>query len=201
MRSPVETRYRKYAETDPDSGLARGFVTASGRIELYAQPFAAAGYDPLPGHTEPADSPLGDNDTDYPLVLTSFRTMQYIGPQNRNIPRLRSRLPDPFMELHPDTAAAVGAGDGDWAVLENAHGSVRLKVRLRPSLHPRVVCAPYGWWQPCTELDEPGHDPFADDGANINRLVPDADIDPFSASVPHRSRMCRVVALGADQTA
>lgn len=192
VRAPVETRYRKYAETDPKTGRPRGFATASGRIELYAPEFPAAGYDPLPCYAEPVDSPLDDGNSAYPLVMTSFRTIQFIGPQNRNIPRLRSRQRDPFMELHPETAVAAGIDDGDWAILENAHGSVRLKVRHSASLHPRVVCAPYGWWQHCAELDEPGHDPFADDGANLNRLVPDADIDPYSASVPHRSRMCRV---------
>jgi len=46
----------------------------------------------------------------------------------------------------------------------------------------------------CIELDLPGHDAFSADGASLNRLVPDTDIDPISASVPHRSRMCRVKA-------
>lgn len=195
VRSDVTTRTRKYAETDPETGRGRGFSTPTGRLELYATPFPAAGYDPLPRYTEPVDSPMDDSDTDYPLVLTSFRTIQFIGPQNRNTPRLRAKQPDPFMEIHPDTAEAAGIADGDWAVVENAHGRVRLKARYTPSIHPRVISAPYGWWQACTELDLPGHDPFSADGANLNRLVPDADIDPISASVPHRSRMCRVVAL------
>jgi len=50
----------------------------------------------------------------------------------------------------------------------------------------------------CIELDLPGHDAFSADGASLNRLVPDADIAPISASVPHRSHMCRVVATGTD---
>ena len=200
VRTETATRYRKYAEPDPATGRPAGFATPSGRMELYASPFAAAGYDPLPRYAEPVDSPLDGDGGDYPLVMTSFRTIQFIGPQNRNTPRLRSRQPDPFIEIHPDTAQAAGIGDGDWAVLENAHGRVRLKARHAPSLHPRVVCAPYGWWQACTELGLPGHDAFADDGANINRLIPDADIDPLSASVPHRSRMCRVVAARTENS-
>lgn len=196
VRSDLVTRYRKYAEPDPATGNPTGFATPSGRMELYATPYRDAGYDPLPRYTEPVDSPTPDGCEDYPLVLTSFRVMQFIGPQNRNIPRLRSRQPDPFMEIHPDTAQAAGIDDGDWAILENAHGRVKLKVRCTPSLHPRVVCAPYGWWQDCAELDLPGHDALGADGANVNLLVPDAGIDPVSASVPHRSRMCRVRALG-----
>lgn len=198
VRSDPKTRYRKFAETDPETGTARGFATPTGRMELYATLFPAAGYDPLPRYSEPVDSPMDESATEYPLVLTSFRTLQFIGPQNRNTPRLRARQPDPFMEIHPETAAAAGISDDDWAVVENAHGRVKLKARFTPSLHPRVISAPYGWWQHCTELGLPGHDPFAPDGANLNRLVPDADIDPISASVPHRSRMCRVRALETD---
>jgi anaerobic selenocysteine-containing dehydrogenase len=206
VRTELTTRYRKYAETDPDTGNARGFATPTGRMELYATPFPAAGYDPLPRYSEPVDSPIDgpidgpmdDSSADYPLVLTNFRVMEYIGPQNRNTPRLRAKQPDPFMEIHPDTAEAAGIADGDWAVVENANGRARLKARFTPSMHPRVICAPYGWWQRCTELDLPGHDAFGPYGANLNRLVPDADIDPISASVPHRSRMCRVAALPAD---
>ena len=194
LRVDATTRYRKYAETDPATGTARGFATPTGRMELYATPFAAAGYDPLPRYSEPVDSPMRDG-SDYPLVLTSFRIMPFIGPQNRNIPRLRARQPDPFMEIHPDTAKAAGIGDGDWTIVENPAGRARLKAKYTPSIHPRVISAPYGWWQDCTGLDLPGHDPFGPDGANLNRLVPDADIDPISASVPHRSRMCRLVAL------
>ena len=191
LRVDATTRYRKYMETDPATGTPRGFATPTGRMELYATPFPAAGYDPLPRYSEPVDSPMRDR-ADYPLVLTSFRIMPFIGPQNRNIPRLRARQPDPFMEIHPDTAQAAGIGDGDWAIVENPTGRARLKAKYTPSIHPRVISAPYGWWQDCAELDLPGHDPFGPDGANLNRLVPDADIDPISASVPHRSRMCRV---------
>lgn len=191
LRVDATTRYRKYMETDPTTGTPRGFATPTGRMELYATPFPAAGYDPLPRYAEPVDSPMRDR-ADYPLVLTSFRIMPFIGPQNRNIPRLRARQPDPFMEIHPDTAQAAGIGDGDWAIVENPAGRARLKAKYTPSIHPRVISAPYGWWQDCAELDLPGHDPFGPDGANLNRLVPDADIDPISASVPHRSRMCRV---------
>ena len=191
LRVDATTRYRKYRETDPATGRPRGFATPTGRMELYATPFPAAGYDPLPRYSEPVDSPMKDA-ADYPLVLTSFRIMSFIGPQNRNVPRLRARQPDPFMEIHPDTAQAAGIGDGDWAIVENPSGRARLKAKYTPSIHPRVISAPYGWWQDCAELDLPGHDPFGTDGANLNRLVPDADIDPISASVPHRSRMCRV---------
>ena len=127
-------------------------------------------------------------------MLTSFRSIHYIGPQNRNTPRLRSRLPEPFVEIHPDTAESEGIADGDWAILENPVGRVKLKAKYNRSLHPRVVCAIYGWWQDCKELGLPGYAPLGPDSANVNNLIADKDIDPISASVPHRSSMCRVAA-------
>jgi hypothetical protein len=90
------------------------------------------------------------------------------------------------------TARAVGVADGNWVVLETAMGRVRLKAKCNDALHPRVVATQYGWWQGCRELGLPGYDPFGPDGANVNLLIPNAAIDPISASVPHRSQMCRV---------
>ena len=81
--------------------------------------------------------------------------------------------------------------------METASGRIRMKVKYDSHLHPRVVCAPYGWWQGCKELGLPGYDPFGPDGANVNLLIPNAHIDPISAAVPHRSRMCRVTRLEA----
>ena len=82
-------------------------ATVSGRIEIYSNRFAQAGYPPLPEHVEPVDSPLGKSDPDFPLVLTSFRLINYCDQQHRNIPRLRRGIPDPVVELHPDVAAQL----------------------------------------------------------------------------------------------
>lgn len=75
-------------------------------------------------------------------------------------------------------------------------GRVRLKARYQDELHPRVVATPYGWWQGCRELGLPGYDPFGPDGANVNLLISNTAVDPISASVQHRSLMCRVRKAG-----
>jgi anaerobic selenocysteine-containing dehydrogenase len=195
LSADTATVYRKYSEKNPKTGRTRGFPTPSGRIELHATRFAEEGYSPLPVYGEPADSPLDDTNATFPLVLTSFRSIQFVGPQHRNIPRLRAANPEPCMELHPETARAAGIEEGQWARIETAVGKIRMKVEFNANLHPRVVCAPYGWWQECKELGLPGYDPFGPDGANVNLLIPNAYIDPISAAVPHRSRMCRVTHL------
>ena len=194
----VLTRYQKYSEENPATGRPRGFDTPSGRIELYSTRFATAGYAPLPEYAEPVDSPLAMVESDYPLVLTTFRSINYCDSQHRNIPRLRRGVPEPIIEIHPDVAARLEIREGDWAIVETRWGSIRLKATHCAALHPRVVCATYGWWQGCGELGLPGYDPLGPDGANVNLLIPNADIDPISASVPHRSRMCRVTRVNSN---
>lgn len=193
--SEQRTHYRKYAAINPKTGNPNGFSTPSGRIELYSTRLAQAGYPPLPDHTEPAESPLAAAASDYPLVLTAFRSINYCDQQHRNIPRLRRGVPHPVIELHPDVAAKLDIKDGDWACVETRQGRAKLKATYNAALHPGVVCAPYGWWQECKELGLSGYDALSPDGANVNLLIPNDDIDPISASVPHRSRMCRITRL------
>jgi anaerobic selenocysteine-containing dehydrogenase len=185
----VTTNHRKYAAVDPKDGRPRGFPTPSRRIELYSTRFAAAGYDPLPNYTGSEQMR-----SDYPFVLTSFRLRQFVDQQHRNIPRLRGQEREPYIEIHPDTAGGLGVVDGEWVSVATAAGRVRLKARFNSTLHPKVVCAPYGgWWQPCRELGLPGYEALSSTGANVNLLIPNTLIDPISASVPHRSRMCTVL--------
>ena len=97
------------------------------------------------------------------------------------------------MEIHPSTAEANGITQGEWIILETATGRVKLKAKFNDSLHPHVVATVYGWWQGCQELKLNGHDPFSQNGANTNLLIPNNDYDAISASVAHRGQCCRVV--------
>jgi len=194
VRVDARTRYQKYAEIDAQTGRPRGFATPTGKIELYATRFANAGYAPLPVDQEPEERlhgpPAGDEE--YPLVLTFARLVQFRDGQDRNIPRLRRQAPEPLLEIHPSTASALGIDNGEGVRVETAAGSVRLKARFSPWLHPRVVATQYGWWQACQELGAPAYDPLGPDGANANLLISNDVVDPISGSVPHRSQRCRV---------
>ena len=190
LRARGETRYQKYAERDAATGQPRGFPTPTRKVEIYSTHFAQAGYAPLPVYQEPGGSL--DMAQEYSLVLTFFRLVQYCDVQHRNIPRLRRQVPEPFLEIHPVTAAAVSVQDGEWVILETATGRIRLKARCKDTLHPGVVATAHGWWQACQELGLPGYDPFGPAGANANLLVSNDARDPISGSVPHRSQRCRV---------
>jgi len=190
MRSETKTRYRKYADIDPRTGRPRGFATPTRKIEIYSTAFAMAGYPPMPER----DGALARRPTseEYPLLLTTFRLMQFCDQQHRNIPRLRRQAREPLLEIHPETAGALSIQNNERVVLETATGAIRLKAKLNSSLHSKVVATQYGWWQACPELGLPGYDHFSPEGANVNLIISNDAIDPISGAVPHRSQPCRV---------
>ena len=194
MRAEGRTRYRKYAEIDARTNQPRGFQTPTKKLEIYSTSFARAGYAPLPIIEDKGERTLNrpEKDEDYPLTLTFFRVVQFCDEAHRNIPRLRRHVPEPLLEIHPDTAASLNIEDREWVTLETASGAIKIKAKLTSFLHPKVVTTQYGWWQECQELGLPGYDPFGPDGTNANLLISNDAIDPISGSVSHRSKKCRV---------
>ena len=194
VRVDHETRYRKYAG---GNGQAPGFATPSRKVEVFSERLLAAGQAPLPDYVEPAIGPVSRADltADFPLVLTSAKSLHYCHSQHRGMPSLRRREPDPTVEMHPEAAAARSIENGDWVRLTTPHGAARARAAFKPSLDPRVVSATHGWWQACAALDLPGHDATSADGANVNAVIGNQDTDPISGSVPHRSYLCEVTRI------
>jgi anaerobic selenocysteine-containing dehydrogenase len=186
---PAPPRYRRYAEFV--DGQPRGFATPTRKAEIYSEQLLAHGQSPLPHYVPPAMSPETAGPA-FPLVLTSAKRVYFNHSQHRDIAALRRHMPDPLVELHPDTAAARGIADGDWVRLRTPRGRVRMRARLDAHLDPRVVTATYGWWAGNAALGLPPLDPFSDDGANYNLLIGDDQLDPISGSVPHRSYACEI---------
>ena len=176
-----------------------GFDTPSRRVEVWSETFRRHGQDPLPGYVPPAMSAARRPDVAarYPLVLSSAKPHQYCHGQHRNLPGLRKRLPDPLVEVHPDTARARGIADGDWVGIRTPSGQIRARARFRDSLAPDVVAAQHGWWQHCEELGLPGYPAHGEGSANLNLAIDDAESDPISGSAPHRSYLCEIEPLPA----
>lgn len=178
-------RYKKY-----ETGR---FQTPSGKIELSSSIFQRHGYDPLPGYREPAESPYSTPElsVDYPLVLTTgARHIEYFHSEGRQIPSLRKRVPDPEMEVHPETAAQYGIRDGDWVWIETpkAKGQrIRMKAIVTDGIDPRVVHARHGWWFP--ERPAPEHGCF---DSNVNAVLTNGPREEICCSVATRGTLCRI---------
>jgi len=186
---PLDSRYRRFAELV--DGVPRGFATPTRKAEIYSERLLEHGQAPLPDYVPPLVSPETAG-ASYPLVLTSAKRIYFNHSQHRDIAALRRRMPDPLVELHPDTAAARGIADGDWVRLRTPRGSIRMRAQLDAHLDPRVVSSTYGWWAGNKALGLPPLDPFSEDGANYNLLIGDDQLDPISGSAPHRSYACNI---------
>ena len=193
MAFTLPPAYRKYAEIDPGSGRSKGFNTPSRLMEIYSKTFADHGYDPLPKYSEPPERNVDTRR--YPLLLTASKTVAFTHGSYRSIPSLRKLVPEPYLDINPETARERGIGAGDWVVLETPKGSIRAKAQFDGNIHPGVVSGQEGWWQGCKELDLPAYDPFDETGANLNLIVTNDLIDPITGSVPHRGRPCQVKRL------
>jgi len=171
-----------------------GFRTPTGLVELYSEALAEHGYPALPTFEEPPLSPASRPDlvATYPLVLTCAKSLRFCETQHRQIAELRRAVPDPQVELHPDTATARGIAAGDWVRISTPHGSVRARAKLNATMDPGVVCAQHGWWQGCEELGIPATDPYEPDGVNLNLVLSQTPSDPISGSSPLRASLCQV---------
>lgn len=189
-------RYAKYAEVE-DDGAVRGFATSTGKMQLYSERLLEHGYDPLPVYLLPSTSPAENPDLAdrYPLVLSSNKLRVTAHSQHRGIAALRKRHPHPYVEIHPDTAAAQGLEDAEWIRVETPLAAMRVKVKVTPKVLRGAVVGQAGWWESCPELGLPGYDPFSDDGANYNRLVAADQGDVVSGSIGVKSFHCRVKRL------
>jgi assimilatory nitrate reductase catalytic subunit len=60
-------------------------------------------------------------------------------------PRLAAHLAEPFVEVHPRDAEAMGLADGGFARVATAHGACILKVLVTDSQQPGSLFAPIHW--------------------------------------------------------
>lgn len=84
---------------------------------------------------------------EFPLILTTGRirdqwhTMTKTGKVNK----LKSHIPRPFLEIHPNDAKARGIVDEDLVQIENQRGKVEVLAKLSKDIKPGVVFLPMHW--------------------------------------------------------
>ncbi|OGA12518.1 MAG: hypothetical protein A3H32_05935 [Betaproteobacteria bacterium RIFCSPLOWO2_02_FULL_63_19] len=150
-----------------------GFNTKSGKIEVYCDTFEGWGMDPLPFYTEPPQSERSTPELfkKYPLVMiTGARSQLFFHAEHRQIPWLREKLPDPTVEIHPETAKKYAIYDGEWVYLENDMGRVKRKAKFSLQVKRHHVHTMHGWWMPEMEGKAPSLYGVGD--FQINNIIP-----------------------------
>lgn len=174
---PPDELYRKYEK--------EGFVsTPSKKVELYSRLFEEKGMDPLPTFVEPSIGPVSSLEVSdqYPLVCSAgLKLGLHTHTQFRSLPWIKAKEPEPFGEIHPDTASDLNVGDGEWMRVVSPQGSLKVKARVCRRVHPRIVCVTHGYGEPYTSGD-----------GLCNEITSQEGRDPIAGCTGNRSFLCRV---------
>lgn len=122
------------------------FPTPSGKCELFSERMAAAGLDPVPAYTPPAESPQTAPELAqrYPLALLTPPAHHFLNTTFVNV--LKRYEGGPRLEIHPDDAAARGIGEGDLVRVFNDRGEFVVPATISERVKPGLVVALSIWW-------------------------------------------------------
>lgn len=134
----------------PHMFLDKKFYHADGKAKLCALPYRP-----------PAEEPCEQ----YPLRLTTGRVVYHYlsGNQTRRIPFLRDMCPEPYVEVHPDTAKLYGIEHDERVRLFTRRGEAVYKVKIIEAIRKDTVFVPYhfGHEQSINLLTIPALDPMS----------------------------------------
>ena len=148
-----------------------GFPTPSGKLELYSERAAAAGHDPLPGYTPPAEAaaPGGDR-----LALIAAASHWFLNSMFANAPEQRDRAGEPTLALHPDDAAARGLTAGQRVRVGNERGAFEAVLAVGDAARRGVAATTKGHWPKLLA-----------GGENVNAATEERDADLGGGAVFH----------------
>ncbi|MFJ2405405.1 molybdopterin-dependent oxidoreductase [Streptomyces xanthochromogenes] len=139
----------------PDGTRPRlAFPTTNGRAQFFARP-----------HLPAAELP----DREHPFILNTGRLQHqwHTLTKTGKVARLNKLDPGPFVEVHPEDAAALGVGEGDRLEVVSRRGRAVLPARLTDRVRQGECFAPFHW-----------NDLFGEH-LSVNAVTNDA-VDPLS---------------------
>ena len=102
-------------------------------------------------------------DEEFPLILTSGRVVyQYLsGNQTRRIGFLVQQCPEPYVEIHPQTAAQLKINDGERVRVVSRRGEGVFPALIVRTIRPDTIFIPYHWGEQLAvnQLTNPALDP------------------------------------------
>ena len=142
------------------------FGTPSGKIELFSQRMADAGFDGLPSWQGPYVEPTSD----YPYYFVTWNdSMKYMSRHNWN--PLLEELMDSSLWINTSTAKSLGIRDGDTVNVESPYGSLQITAKVVEGIRSDTVGMAHG-----RGVRNPQADPYALIGSNDNQISRPATI-------------------------
>ncbi|MCM6772886.1 molybdopterin-dependent oxidoreductase [Nocardia sp. CDC159] len=140
------------------------------KLRFVSDRAAAAGHDPLPAYTPPADA--GDG-----LVLISAAAHHFLNTTFGSNPELLRRAGEPTVIVHPDDAADRGILDGAKILVANARGSFEALAEVSDRVRPGVAATTKGRWAKLSG------------GSTVNATIAERDADFAGGAVFHDNRV------------
>jgi anaerobic selenocysteine-containing dehydrogenase len=140
-----------------------------------------------PYHSGPVDrmpalpdhwTSIEEADAQYPFRLATSPARGFLNSTFNETPTSIMQEKRPTVMIHPGDAAGFGIGDGDYVVLANARGEVRLHARLFDGIRRGVLIAESIW----------PNEAYAD-GCGINTLTGADPIAPYGGAAFHDNKV------------
>ncbi|HTQ82074.1 MAG TPA: molybdopterin oxidoreductase family protein [Pseudolabrys sp.] len=117
-------------------------------------------------------------DGEHPFRLATSPARGFLNSTFNETPTSLANEKRPTVMIHPDDAAASGIGDGDYVVLGNRRGQVRLRAKLFDGVRRGVLIAESIW----------PNSAYAD-GCGINSLTGADSIAPYGGAAFHDNKV------------
>jgi anaerobic selenocysteine-containing dehydrogenase len=139
--------------------FANGFLTPSGKAELYSEKLKAMGLDPIVAFVPPRESRHTEAAQRYPLEMLARKADNFLNSTFCNVPAVQAMEERGLVELNRADAEARGIAEGDRVRVFNARGALHLVAHVNGAVQPGVVAARLNWAKLST------------DGINVNVLT------------------------------
>jgi predicted molibdopterin-dependent oxidoreductase YjgC len=85
--------------------------------------------------------PIEEPDSEYPLVLSTGRTLYHYNSATMTMREegVTDKQEDPFVEVSPEDASALGVEHGDWVRLVSRRGQVEARAAIGDRVYPGLV--------------------------------------------------------------